>query len=78
MGNHLVLWGENGTVMRLKDPAGQLGIQQAVFLEGTGEVLVGVGDFVYLLDVPSKRIGKVMEGQQFIALAKPFSKRAAF
>jgi hypothetical protein len=50
------------------------GIEQAVFLEGIGEVLVGVGDSVYLLDLPSKRIGPVMGGQDFIVLAKPFSK----
>src|SRR5205809_1268213 len=47
-GNHLVLYNQKETVMKLKDPAGQLGVEQAVFLE-SGEVLVGVGDFVYIL-----------------------------
>jgi hypothetical protein len=62
--------------MKLKDPAGQLGIEQAVFLQAGSEVLVGVGHFIYILDVSSKRIGPIMEGQEFIALAKPFSKHA--
>ena len=75
--NHLVVYNQKETVMRLKDPAGQLGVEQAIFLE-SGEVLVGVGDFVYILDVPSKRIGPVMGGQEFIALAKPFSKQIDF
>ena len=75
-GNHLVVWNQKETIIRLKDPAGQLGIEQAVFLQGNSEVLVGVGEFIYILDVPSKRIGPVMNGQEFIALAKPFSKHA--
>jgi hypothetical protein len=74
-GNQLVVYNQRGTVLRLKDPTGQQGVEQAVFLEGSGEVLVGVGDFVYILDVLSKRIGPVMEGQAFIAVAKPFSKK---
>jgi len=72
--NDLVVWNQKDAVMRLRDPAGQLGIEQAVFLEGREEVVVGVGDFVYVLDVLSKRIGPVMGGQEFIILAKPFSK----
>jgi hypothetical protein len=62
--------------MRLRDPAGQLGIEQAVFLQGNNEVLVGVGDFIYILDLSSKRIGPIMDGRAFIALTKPFSKHA--
>jgi hypothetical protein len=73
----LRVYNERETVMMLKDPAGQLAGEQAVFLE-SGEVLVGVGDIVYVLDVPSKRIGPVMDGQKFIALAKPFAKQADF
>jgi len=77
-GNRLVIYNQRETVLRLKDPAGQLGVKQAVFLEGSGEVLVGIGDFVYILDVLSERIGPVMRGQEFIALAKPFSKQVDF
>ena len=77
-GNHLVVYNQKDTVLRLKDPAGQLSIEEAVFLQGSGEVLVGVGDLVYILDVQSKRIGPVMSGQGFIALAKPFSKQVDF
>jgi len=77
-GNHLAVYKERKTVLTLKDPAGQLGIEQAVFLEGRGEVLVGLGDVVYILDVQSKRIGPVMGGQEFIALAKTFSKEVDF
>jgi hypothetical protein len=77
-GNRLVVSNQRETILTLRDPAGQLYVEQAFFLEGSGEVLVGVGDFVYILDVPSKRIGPVMEGQEFIALAKPFSKQIDF
>jgi hypothetical protein len=77
-GNRLVVYNQHKILLKLKDPAGQLGIEQAVFLEGRGEVLVGVGDFVYILDVLSKRMGPVMGGQQFIALAKPFAKQIDF
>jgi hypothetical protein len=78
LGSHLVIWNQKDTSIILRDPAAQLGIEQAVFLDGTGEVLVGVGNFIYILDVSSKRIGPVMSGQEFIALAKPFSKQADF
>jgi hypothetical protein len=49
-----------------------------VFLGTDGDVLVGVGNFVYVLDVESKRIGPVMDGGDFIALARPFSKQVNF
>lgn len=75
-GNHLVVWNQKDTTLRLKDPAGQLGIEQAVFLEGNSEILVGVGEFVYVLDVSSKRIGPIMRGRDFIALTKPFLKHS--
>jgi len=78
LGDYLVIWNQKETLIRLKDPAAQPGIEQAVFLDETGEVLVGVGDFIYILDVSSKRIGPVMSGQEFIALAKPFSKQVDF
>ena len=77
-GNHLVVYNQREIVLRLKAPAGQLAVEQAVFLEGSGEILVGVGGWVYILDVPSKRIGPVMGGEEFIALALPFSKHVAF
>jgi hypothetical protein len=67
---------ENGEALRFRDPAGRLGIQQGVFLEGTGEILVGVGDLVYALDVASRRIGPIIRGEQFIALIKPFAKQS--
>ncbi len=66
------------TYMRLGDPAGQLDFEQAIFLEGTHDVLVSVGNYVYILDVRSRRIGPVMKGQDFIALAIPFSKQVNF
>lgn len=62
-GSHLVVYNQKDMVLRLKDPAGQFGIEEAVFLEGSGEALVGVGDFVYILDIRSKRIGPVMGGR---------------
>ncbi len=37
-GNHLVVYNQKDIVMRLKDPAGQMGVEQAVFLQGSGEV----------------------------------------
>jgi len=76
--SQLIVDTQNDTVLRLKDPAGELGVQQAVFLRGSSEVIVGVGDFVYILDVLSKRIGPVMGGRGFIALTDPFSKQVDF
>ena len=77
-GNRLVVYNQKKTVLTLKDPAGQLGVEQAVFLEGSGEILVGLGDVVYMLDAASKRMGPVMRGQHFIALARPFSKQVNY
>jgi hypothetical protein len=77
-GNRLVVYTRDESMLTLKDPAGQLRVEQAVFLEGTGEIMVEVGDYVYVVDFLSKRIGPVMRGHHFIALAKPFSKHVAF
>jgi hypothetical protein len=73
-GSQMIVSDEKQPVIRLKDPAGQLGTEQAVFLEGASEILFGFGGFVYVLDVASKRIGPVIQGHDFIALAKPFCK----
>ena len=73
-----MVFNQKHVVLRLKDPAGQLGTEQAVFPQGDAEILFGFGGFVYILDVPSKRIGPVMSGQDFIALANPFAKEAEF
>jgi len=77
-GNQLVVSSQEKILLRFKDPTGELGIEQAVFLNRSGDVLVGVGDFVYILNVQSRRMGPVMGGQKFIAIAKPFSKQADF
>ncbi len=77
-GPHLVVYNQKTLLMRLRDPAGQLGVQEAVFLPGTGEIMAGLGDYVYVLDPAAKRIGPVMPGRDFIALAKPFAKKADF
>lgn len=77
-GNHLSVFNQQKSLLKLRDPAGQFGIEQAVFLEGSGEILVGIGDVVYILDTASKRMGPVMHGQQFVALAKPFAKQVGF
>ena len=74
LGNELIVWNEKKIALRLKDPAGQLGIEQAVFLPGSGEALVELGDFLYVLDVRSKRMGPVMRGRQFIVMGELFSK----
>jgi len=64
-------------IMRIKDPVGALGVHQAVFLGGS-EVLVEIGDFVYVTDIIAKRIGPVMQGGRFVAFTKAFSKRVDF
>jgi hypothetical protein len=77
-GSQMIVFNEKHPVLRLKDPAGQMGAEQAVFLQGDGEVLFGFGGFVYILDLPSRRIGPVMSGHDFIALAHPFAKQVEF
>ena len=74
----MMVYNEKQTVFRFKDPADQMGVEQAVFPQGEEEVLFGSGGFVYLLDVPSRRIGPVMRGHDFIALAPPFAKQVDF
>ena len=58
-------------------PAGALGVHQSVFLGGN-EVLVELGDYVYLADITTKRVGPVLQGEKFIALTGTFSKRFDF
>ncbi len=70
--------GPMGRVMMIRDPAGWLGMEQAVFLDGGRELLVGLGGYVYLGDIAAKRLGPVMPGEKFIALTTPFSKRVGF
>ena len=77
-GSQMLVFGGKHQALRLKDPAGQLTVEQAVFPQGEEEVLFGLGGFVYLLDVPARCIGPVMSGHDFIALAPPFAKQVDF
>ena len=45
---------------------------------GGNEVLVELGDYVYLADITTKRVGPVLQGEKFIALTGTFSKRFDF
>lgn len=65
-------------MLRIKDPTGGLSVRQAIFLGGGHEMLVEIGDHVYLADVAANRIGPVLQGERFIALAAPFSKHVNF
>ena len=73
-GSRLSISGNKETVMRVNDPAGGLGVHQAVFL-GDNEVLVELGGYVYLVDIAMKRMGPVMRGESAIALSGPYLKR---
>ena len=77
-GSQMLVFGGMHPVLRFKDPAGKMGVEQAVFPQGEEEVLFGFGGFVYLLEVSSRRIGPVMSGHDFIALAPPFAKQVDF
>lgn len=77
-GSRLWIDGPEGRLLTLRDPAGSLPVSQAVFLEGGAEVLVELGGYVYLVDPDAKRLGPVVQGERFIAIADPFSKRAGF
>ena len=77
-GSGLAIHRGRENLMKLSDPAGQLGFTQGILLEGGEEALVGFGNHVYLVDVVGKRLGPVLGGKDFIALAKPFSKQADF
>lgn len=59
-------------LMQIKDRRGR-----SVFLGGN-EVLVELGDYVYLADITTKRVGPVLQGEKFIALTGTFSKRFDF
>ena len=74
-GAHMCVSNEKRLVMHLRSPDSGIQVEQAVFVEGTSEILVGVGDYVYVLDALSKKIGPVMAGKSFVALTKPFLKR---
>lgn len=76
-GSRLSITRDRERVLQVKDPAGGLGVQQAVFLNDH-EVLMESGGYVYLLDVEAKRMGPVLRGQRAIALSEPYRKRLDF
>jgi hypothetical protein len=77
-GGRLWVTGPQGKVLTIRDPAGWMMLEQAVFLDDVHEMLVGLGGYVYLADIGAKRLGPVMQGGRFIALTATFSKRVDF
>jgi hypothetical protein len=63
--------------MQINDPAGGLGVHQAVFLDDN-EVMVELGDYVYLVDTAMRRMGPILRGESAIALSGPYLKRLDF
>jgi len=76
-GSRLSISRDRERVMRINDPAGGLGVHQAVFL-GDNEVMVELGGYVYLVDIALKRMGPIMRGESAIALSGPYLKRLDF
>lgn len=73
-GSRLSISRDRQRVMQVSDPAGGLGVHQAVFLDDN-EVLVELGGYVYLVDISAKRLGPVMRGESAIALTGAYLKR---
>lgn len=76
-GSRVIVSREKQRVMDIKDPAGGLVAEEAVFIGGN-EILVELGNYVYLADVAAKRMGPVMRGEKLIALTAAFSKQVDF
>jgi hypothetical protein len=76
-GSRLSISRDRERVMQVNDPAGGLGVHQAVFLDDN-EVLVELGGYVYLVDIALRRMGPVMRGERAIALSDSYRKRLDF
>jgi hypothetical protein len=76
-GSRLSISRDRQRVMQVNDPAGGLGVHQAVFLDDN-EVLVELGGYVYLVDISTRRMGPVMRGESAIALTGAYLKQHDF
>ncbi len=65
-------------VLNFTDPTQGLKLGDAIFLNDGREILLDMGGYVYLIDLAIKRLGPVLPGGNFIALAPPFSTAVNF